>query len=271
VNIPIYQIDAFTSEVFRGNPAAVCPLENWIAPEMMQAIAAENNLGATAFFVRQGSGYSLRWFSPRQEIRLCGHGTLATAFLIFSSLDPSAELIRFESCSGELIVRREREWIVLDFPARPIQPCQVPQALLDGIVPRSQVVLQSVADAPGGNLFVVYETEPEVRDAVPNIPMLEKLHPSGVCVTAPGMDSDFVSRFFAPSFGLREDPVTGSTHCSLAPYWAERLKKSSLHAKQLSARGGELIVEPHGERVRIKGKAVMYMEGSITIEADGAA
>ncbi len=266
MKIPIYQIDAFTSEVFHGNPAAVCPIERWLEPETMLAIAAENNLSETAFLVAQPGGYALRWFTPKHEVRLCGHATLASAFLVFDTLDPSANSVQFESCSGPLRVKRDGDWMAMDFPAMPIVPREpAPQYLMEGMNPRPRIVLQSVNDAPEGNFFVVYETEEDVRNAQPDLSRIERLHPSGVGVTAPGDDCDFVSRYFAPSFGIPEDPVTGSTHCSLGPYWAERLKKTSLHAKQLSSRGGELLVEPRGDRVILKGKAVMYMKGTISL------
>jgi predicted PhzF superfamily epimerase YddE/YHI9 len=266
LKIPIFQVDAFTGEVFRGNPAAVCVLEDWLDGPKMQAIAAENHMSETAFLVREIDGYKLRWFAPNYEVQLCGHATLASAFVVFHCLDLSASLIRFETCSGPLTVNRDSHLLLMDFPAIPLNACpSPPRAVIDGVEPRPREVLRSGATAPGGNYFVVYEDEADVRDVQVDFPLIKKLHPSGVCVTAPGRESDFVSRYFAPSFGIPEDPVTGSTHCSLAAYWAERLGRKSLHARQLSARGGELWVEPRGERVLLKGNAVMYMQGTIDV------
>jgi predicted PhzF superfamily epimerase YddE/YHI9 len=266
LRIPIFQVDAFTGEVFRGNPAAVCLLQDWLDDAMMLAIAAENNLSETAFLVRQSGGYELRWFAPKHEVQLCGHATLASAMVVLTRMEPAAPSIRFETCSGSLTVSRDGDLMSMDFPALPLKACpSPPRPVLDGIEPRPHVVLRSGASAPEGNYFVVYEDEGDVRDVQVNLGFLEDLHPSGVCVTAPGRDVDFVSRYFAPSFGIPEDPVTGSTHCSLALYWSQRLEKKSLHARQLSLRGGELWVEPRGERVLLKGRAVMYMEGTIDV------
>ena len=266
MKIPIFQVDAFTGEVFRGNPAAVCVLQDWLDDATMLTIAAENNLSETAFLVRQSGGYKLRWFAPKYEVQLCGHATLASALVVFSRIDSSASSATFETRSGSLTVSRDGDLMLMDFPAIPLKDCpSPPRAVLDGIGPRPRVVLRSGANAPEGNYFVVYEDEADLRDLQIDFGLLEDLHPSGVCVTAPGRDSDFVSRYFAPSFGIPEDPVTGSTHCSLALYWSERLGKKSLHARQLSSRGGELWAEPQGERVLLKGRAVLYMEGTIDI------
>jgi predicted PhzF superfamily epimerase YddE/YHI9 len=266
LKISIFQVDAFTGDVFRGNPAAVCPLEAWIDDATMQAIAAENNLSETAFLVPKPGGYELKWFSPRHEVQLCGHATLASAFVVFTRLDPSAQSVAFDTCSGPLLVSRDREFLSMDFPALPVVVSANPPArLLAGLDPRPPLVLESATNAAEGNYFCVYETEDEVRNLRTNLSLLEQLHPAGVCVTAPGRDSDFVSRYFAPSYGIPEDPVTGSTHCSLALYWSARLKKPSLHARQLSARGGEIFCEPRASRVVLKGKAVLYLEGTITI------
>jgi predicted PhzF superfamily epimerase YddE/YHI9 len=266
LKIPIFQVDAFTSEVFRGNPAAVCVLQDWLDDATMLAIAAENNLSETAFLVRESGGYKLRWFAPRYEVQLCGHATLASAMVVLTRMETSSSSVIFETRSGSLTVSRDGDLMVMDFPALPLNACpSPPPAVLGGIEPHPRVVLRSGASAPEGNYFVVYEDEADVRDVRIDLGLLKDLHPSGVCVTAPGRDSDFVSRYFAPSFGIPEDPVTGSTHCSLALYWSERLGKESLHARQLSSRGGELWVEPRGERVLLKGRAVMYMEGTINV------
>ena len=266
LRIPIFQVDAFTSEVFRGNPAAVCPLESWLDEGKMLAIAAENNLSETAFLVPNSGGYDLRWFAPRYEVQLCGHATLASAFVVFRTLDPEARSVRFDTCSGPLIVSCDGEWLAMDFPALPVSvSSKPPDSLLAGLDPRPPVVLESTKNAAEGNYFCVYESEDELRSVHVDLALLEQLHPAGVCVTAPGRESDFVSRYFAPSYGIPEDPVTGSTHCSLALYWSARLHKTSLHARQLSARGGEMFCGPKGGRVILKGKAVLYLEGTIVV------
>ena len=270
MKIPLFQVDAFThGTMFSGNPAAVCPLTQWLDEKQMLAIAAENNLSETAFCVLdhpEDEAYPLRWFSPKAEVQLCGHATLATAFVIMHFLQPGPNSVRFHTCSGRLEVTKEADFLAMDFPSLPVKPCaSAPEALLDGLRPLPSLVLESGATAAERNYFVVYESEKDVREAVPDLAMLETLHPAGVCITAPGEQADFVSRYFAPSYGLPEDPVTGSTHCSLGPYWSDRLKKSVLRARQLSSRGGELWVEPRGSRVTLKGKAVLYLKGEISI------
>ena len=260
MKLPLFQVDAFASTVFRGNPAAICPLDSWLDEPTMQAIAAENNLSETAFFVRQGNTYPLRWFTPKSEIKLCGHATLASAFLIFHILEPSRRSVEFSTLSGTLSVVREGDLLCMDFPAAEPKECATLAALASGLSFQPGLVLQAKE-----NYYVVCEHEDGVRNASPDFAALEKLHPYGVCVTGPGADSDFVSRYFAPSYGIPEDPVTGSTHCALIPYWANRLGKKSLFARQLSARGGELWCEHKGSRVAIKGKAALYMEGTIFI------
>ena len=266
MKIPLFQVDAFTKKIFSGNPAAVCPLTCWLEDKQMLAIAAENNLSETAFFVPENGEYCLRWFSPKSEVQLCGHATLATAFVIFNFLRPGTTSVRFHTCSGPLDVKKEGDYLAMDFPSLPARPCEsAPKALLDGLNPSPSVVLESGATAAERNYFVVYDNEKDVRDAIPDLPILETLHPAGVCITAPGQQSDFVSRYFAPSYGIPEDPVTGSTHCSLGPYWSDVLKKSVLRAQQLSSRGGELLVEPRGPRITLKGKAALYLTGEISI------
>ena len=267
MRIPIFQVDAFTADVFRGNPAAVCLLQAWLDDSKMLAIAAENNLSETAFLVRKPGAYGLRWFTPKHEVQLCGHATLASALVVFSMLDSAATSVRFDTCSGPLVVSREGEWLSMDFPALPVSVSpKPPDQLLAGLDPPPPLVLESAKNAAEGNYFCVYQAESDIRKVRTNLALLEQLHPAGVCVTAPGQDSDFVSRYFAPSFGIPEDPVTGSTHCSLALYWSSRLNnKPRLHALQLSARGGEIFCEPKGDRVVLKGKAVLYLEGTIFI------
>ncbi|MGB0631359.1 MAG: PhzF family phenazine biosynthesis protein [Alphaproteobacteria bacterium] len=257
--LDIFQIDAFADAVFGGNPAAVCPLTEWLPDGLMQAIAAENNLSETAFFVAAEDGYDLRWFTPSLEVELCGHATLATAFLILTRLTPEADAVRFETRSGRLDVVRDGDRFFLDFPAYPGDAVACPPALSDGLGVEPHTVIA------GPNYMAVLETEDAVAGLQPDMPVLEKLHPRGVIATAPGEDCDFVSRFFGPSFGVPEDPVTGSAHCMLIPYWARRLGKSSLDARQISARGGRLACEDRGDRVGIGGAAVMYLEGRITV------
>lgn len=265
MKLPIYQVDAFADRVFSGNPAAICPLEKWLDDATMLAIAAENNVSETAFFVREGSHYALRWFTPKTEVQLCGHATLASGMIVLNHLQPGTTSVEFQTCSGPLSVKQDGEFLALDLPAIPPRTCpHPPAALLAGLKPTPQVVLES-GQGGEGNYFVVYDTEQEVRDATPDLPQLEKLHPAGVCITAPGKDADFVSRYFVPSYGIPEDPVTGSTHSTLGPYWSEHLAKKVLCARQLSRRGGTLIVEPQGERVILKGKAVIYLRGELSL------
>lgn len=266
MKLSLFQVDAFTDKVFSGNPAAVCPLENWLREDQMQSIAAENNLSETAFCVQRGDAYELRWFTPKSEVQLCGHATLATAFVLFNHVEPGTRVAQFQTCSGLLTVCQEDGHLVMDFPSLPARSCAAtPNDLRKGLSPEPRTVLETGQTAADRNYFVVYEREEDVRNAQPDLSLLERLHPAGVCITAPGRESDFVSRYFAPSYGVPEDPVTGSTHCTLGPYWAARLKKSCLHARQLSPRGGELLVEPRGERVLLKGKAVLYLTGTVTI------
>ncbi len=260
VRIPIYQVDAFTRRVFGGNPAAVCPLESWPPDALLQAVAAENNLSETAFFVRQGERFELRWFTPCQEVDLCGHATLATAFVILNHLDPRLEAAVFDTRSGELTVRREGELLSMDFPARVPEPAPVPPRLAEALGRTPSEVRAS------RDLMALYDAEEEVRALQPNMELLGRLDAFAVIATAPGRDCDFVSRFFAPRAGIPEDPVTGSAHCTLVPYWSRRLGKTSLFARQVSARGGELWCEDRGNRVIIKGQAVLFLRGEAVTE-----
>ncbi len=259
MKIPIYQVDAFTGRLFSGNPAAICPLDSWLEDDRLQAIAAENNLSETAFFVRNGDRYSLRWMTPTVEVDLCGHATLASAFVIFNYLEPNRECIPFDTKSGELPVRREGELYALDFPARAPGCTDVCPTLIAGLGRAPREVLAA------RDYLAVFETEEEVRGLEPDMQALCDIDRFAVIATAPGRDCDFVSRFFAPAKGVPEDPVTGSAHCTLVPYWAERLGKDALHARQVSTRGGELFCELRGDRVVLKGRAVLYLEGSIRI------
>jgi PhzF family phenazine biosynthesis protein len=259
VRIPLYHVDAFASRLFAGNPAAVCPLEAWLPDATLQSLAAENNLPDTAFLVGHGGSYELRWFTPATEVDLCGHATLASAFVIFRFLEPGLERARFQTRSGPLEVRREGERLALELPARPALPCPRPASLAEALGSSPREVLRA------RDLLTVFGSEAEVRALRPDMESLRRLDCFGVIATAPGDSADFVSRFFAPAAGLPEDPVTGSAHCTLVPYWARRLGLSRLHARQVSARGGELDCEDLGERVRIAGSAVLYLEGSVTL------
>ena len=261
MKIPCYHIDAFASAVFRGNPAAVCLLEAWLPDATLQNIAAENNLSETAFIVTRGGDYDLRWFTPTIEVDLCGHATLAAAFVLFTERGLNADGIRFHSPSGGLGVSREGEVCTLDFPARPGVPCVAPEALVRGLGARPAEVLKA------RDYLAVFASEAEVRALKPDIAALGTLDCIGIIATAPGSNCDFVSRFFAPAAGIAEDPVTGSSHCTLIPYWAQRLGKTKLFARQVSRRGGELFCELAGERVHIGGKAVLYLRGEIEINA----
>lgn len=258
MRIPIYHIDAFTDTVFGGNPAAVCPLEQWLPGKVMQGIAAENNLSETAFFVKKGEEYELRWFTPKTEIDLCGHATLASAFVIFNYLDPARAGVRFFSPrSGALTVSREQDLLTMDFPSQPAEACRPPADLAAGLGAEPLEVLQAA------DYLAVFGSEEDVAAIRPDMQRLARLDKRGVIVTARGNRVDFVSRFFAPGVGVDEDPVTGSSHCTLVPYWKGKLGKSTFHARQISARGGELFCEDCGSRVRISGRAVSYMQGMI--------
>ncbi|HLA78079.1 MAG TPA: PhzF family phenazine biosynthesis protein [Vicinamibacteria bacterium] len=259
MKIPLYHVDAFTGQLFRGNPAAVCPLKDWPNEATLQAIAAENNLSETAFFSGREGAYKIRWFTPTQEVDLCGHATLAAAFVVFNFMQTERKSVTFVSKSGRLKVTRAGELLVLDFPARPPQRCpEPPAALLKGLGRKPKEVWVS------RDYLAVYDSEDEVRRLKPKMDKLAGLDKLGVIVTAPGKNQyDFVSRFFAPNAGVPEDPVTGSAHCTLVPYWALRLNKERLLAYQASARGGELYCMPRGERVAIGGRAVLYLRGAV--------
>ncbi|OWP64126.1 isomerase [Hymenobacter amundsenii] len=263
--LPLYQVDAFTDRPFAGNPAAVCPLAEWLPAETMQAIAAENNLAETAFFVPQAGSagaYEIRWFTPAVEVELCGHATLASAHVLYHHLNFQGPEIVFHSKSGPLRVSRaEQGMLTLDFPARPPHPIsQHPTGLLDGL---RATPLHLLA---GPDLVCVFGSEADVRALQPNQTRLAEVEYRGVIATAPGSDGiDFVSRFFGPRVGVPEDPVTGSAHTTLVPYWAERLGKTTLHARQVSARGGDLWCELRADRVLMSGHAVTYLKGEIEL------
>lgn len=259
MKIPIYQVDAFTSRVFGGNPAAVCPLESWLDDATLQAIAAENNLSETAFFVGRDGKYDIRWMTPAAEVDLCGHATLASGWVVFNRLETARDDVEFGSRSGPLKVVREGDLLALDFPARPPEPVGDARAVGEalGRPPRQLLAAR--------DYLALYETEEEVRALRPDMARVAALDRHAVIASAPGKSCDFVSRFFAPAWGIAEDPVTGSSHCTLVPYWAARLGKDRLSARQVSSRGGELFCELRGPRVRIAGRAALFLEGQIEI------
>jgi len=260
--IPVYQVDAFTGAMFAGNPAAVCPLEEWLDDALMQKIAAENNLAETAFFVPVDNGYKLRWFTPAVEVALCGHATLATAFVILNYLKPDTDRVRFHTLSGELIVTRDGDQLQMDFPAlvpEPMAPRMDIHTALGGAMPAEWFRLSKVHAAD--YLMTVFHAADEVAALRPDFRTLG----ANVIVTAKGFDVDFISRFFAPASGIDEDPVTGSSHCSLAPYWAQKLGKRKLTARQISARSGEMTCEMKDDRVLLTGSCVLFMQGAISI------
>jgi predicted PhzF superfamily epimerase YddE/YHI9 len=267
MTIPIHQVDAFTGALFGGNPAAVCPLDAWLDAQVMQAIAAENNLAETAFFVPEGDRFGLRWFTPLNEVDLCGHATLAAGFVVLDMLRPEARAVTFETRSGTLTVAREATGFSMDLPTIPSGPCLAPDALSGGL----RAVPAETRLATNGNFMAVFADETAVAALDPDMGRLASLHPGGVIATAPadsrtgGMKVDFVSRFFAPSHGVPEDPVTGSAHCTLAPYWSARLGKRRLVARQISRRGGDLVCEWQDDRTRLEGQAVLYMSGALNI------
>lgn len=260
MRIPIYIVDSFTNRLFAGNPAAVCPLQGWLDDTLMQSIAAENNLSETAFYVASGDGYGLRWFTPKVEVDLCGHATLASAHIILNQKGTEGNAVVFDTRSGPLTVTKEGKRLAMDFPVREVVEVARDEAIDRALGAR---VLEVYRSKP--NLLVILKSEDEVRQLQPDVSLVEQLDCNGVIVSAAGNDVDFVSRFFAPRVGLPEDPVTGSAHCTLVPYWSRCLRKSTLHAYQLSARGGELYCEMRGERVNIAGEAVTYSEGFIKL------
>jgi PhzF family phenazine biosynthesis protein len=258
---PLYHLDAFTSSVFGGNPAAVCPLERWLDDGTLLAIAAENALPATAFFVPNGAAFRLRWFAPTTELQLCGHATLATGYVILNILEPARDRVAFTTLAGPLEVTRDGERLALDLPALPARTERDPAIVADAIG------IHPVELWEGDRAMAVLQDPVQVRELRPNADRIAALPFASLIVTAPGFagDSDFVSRYFAPKYGLAEDAVTGSAHCALTPYWAGVLGRPKLFARQLSARGGELWVEDRGDRVRISGDCVPVVEGTFTV------
>lgn len=263
MRIPLFHVDAFTDRAFQGNPAAVCFLDFWLDDTLLLKVAAENNLPATAFLVPSATGYALRWFSPACELKLCGHATLAAAFVLFHFVSPQLEEVVFSTLRGDLRVQNGGHLVAMDFPALTAKTCAPSPELVSALAPRltQADILQTFA---GNQTYaVLLSSQAQVQSFQPDVASLKTLHPEVVVITAPGDDVDFVSRYFAPGYGLPEDWVTGSSHCLLTPIWAERLGKSTLQARQLSARGGELSCELRGDRVMLQGKAVATLKGSL--------
>ena len=262
MNIQIFQVDAFTRNAFSGNPAAICPLEDWIDAELMQKIAFENNLAETAFFVKKDDVYEIRWFTPAVEVNLCGHATLGSAFVIFDCLKLEAEKVNFYSTrSGDLSVEKQGDRLILDFPRYGVNEIEIDAALVEAV---GKKPLQTW-ETQGNMVLMLFEKESDIAEIAPDMSLLAKIPFDEVIVMAKGSESDFVSRMFAPRIGIPEDPVTGAIHCSLIPFWAERLGKETLYARQISARGGELFCELKGERVKIGGHATLYLKGEIYV------
>lgn len=264
MELPIYQVDAFTRGVFSGNPAAVCPLQEWLPDDTMQAIANENNLAETAFFVRNilmpdKGRFQLRWFTPVCEVDLCGHATLGSAHVLFHELKEPGDTVRFETKSGELVVRRDGDRLAMDFPSRPPKQVDVDPGLAQAMGGKPVEILAA------RDYLVRYGSAEEVLALTPDMEALKRIDRFAFIATAPGKDCDFVSRFFAPGKGIPEDPVTGSAHCTLIPYWAKQLGKTTLHARQISPRRGELFCKLAGDRVEIAGYAALFLQGRIYI------
>jgi len=258
MTLPIYQVDAFTSNLFGGNPAAVIPLEKWLDTPVLQNIAAENNLSETAFFVKEKDHYNIRWMTPVNEVPLCGHATLASAFVIFNFIDKNASKIKFLSKSGELFVEHAGEILTLNFPSNKPHPTKITHAIRNCFDKDPVEVLKN-----GFFMLIVFDSEDYIRTFQPRSELIKQIHPHAVIITAKGKKVDFVSRMFAPNEGINEDPVTGSAHTVLIPYWSEKLGKKNFRALQVSNRQGELFCENLGERVKISGKAVLYSTGSL--------
>jgi PhzF family phenazine biosynthesis protein len=262
MRIPLFHIDAFADQAFRGNPAAVCLLNSWLDDASLLKVAAENNLSATAFLVRQAGRNELRWFTPSCEIKLCGHATMAAAHVLFEVLSPELETVAFETrFRGALTVNKNGDRLTMSLPLFVPEPCRgIPADLTKALGERMS---PSEVLAVNDTFIAIFGNSRAIQNYEPNFVLLEKLHPHAVCISAPGQDSDFVSRYFAPGYGISEDSVTGSAHCALAPYWAKRLNRTRLHARQLSARGGDLWCEVSGDRVNVEGRAALIMRGSL--------
>ena len=259
MKLPIYQIDAFTDHVFGGNPAAVIPLEKWLSNELLQKIANENNLSETVYFVKEEENYRIRWFTPVNEVKLCGHATLATAYLLFEYLGYDKKQILFDSLSGILRVEKEGSLISLDFPVANYQTMNATNLA-------NELNLNIIDAFKAEDIVLVLTSEEEVQNYIPDFNIISKIETRGLIISARGNEVDFVSRFFAPRHGINEDPVTGSAHTLLTPYWSAKLNKKTLTAAQLSNREGQLIVEDLGKRIKISGQAAFYMKGEIEIQ-----
>ena len=258
--ITIYQVDAFSECIFSGNPAAICPLDDWLPNSTMQAIAAEMNLSETAFFIRNGDKFDIRWFTPMAEVDLAGHPTLAAAHILFRELEPGRTFVQFSTQIGDLLsVESEGDILTMDFPSRPPKPKEGIKEMGEALG-ACPLLFMAARDA-----FAVFEREEDIRRLKPDMAKLAALDYFGTIVTAPGGDVDFVSRFFAPRQNIPEDPVTGSAHCELIPYWAKKLNKTDMVARQLSVRGGEIYCSNNGPRVKIGGKAVTFMRGELEL------
>src|SRR4051812_13206163 len=257
MTVPLFHVDAFTDRPFAGNPAAVCMLPSWKEDRWLQAVAREMNLSETAFLVKQPGHFDVRWFTPTVEIDLCGHATLASAHVLFTHRGLKEASVRFQSQSGELRVDRENNQLVLDFPSRPLRQCDPPASIEKALGARPASVWKD------RDYYAVFNSEADVAELKPDLQIFPEIDSQGVVVTAPGDTCDFVSRYFAPLAGIPEDPVTGSTHCSLIPFWSAKLGKQRLLARQLSSRGGELVCENRGERVGIGGTCLTYIEGKL--------
>ena len=255
MSVPYYQVDSFAGSLFTGNPAGIAFLVEWLPDDLLQSIAAENNLAETAFVVPRGAFFDLRWFTPEMEVDLCGHATLAAAHVLFAHLGYRNVSVEFQTRSGLLAVTRTESLLTLDFPSRPAVPCEMPVGLAEGLGAMPLEIYKS------RDFLAVFDKEEDVRGLQPKMDILAKLPCLGIIATAPGYACDFVSRFFAPAAGVPEDPVTGSAHCTLIPYWSKRLKRSQLQALQVSKRGGELFCAERGERVAISGRAITYSTG----------
>ncbi len=261
MKLQLFQVDAFTDQVFKGNPACVVPLKEWLADDVLLKIAQENAVAETAFFIDKGDHFYLRWFTPEIEMDLCGHATLATAHVIKAELNYKEEVVRFHSQSGELAVQETNGLYTLDFPSRPPEPAELPKNIKQSLSIQPQAVFKA------RDYVLLYESEQEILDLMIDRVLFDpiNLDPGGVIVTARGNEVDFVSRFFTPQASILEDPVTGSAHCSLIPFWAKRLKKTEMEAQQLSSRGGSLHSQLNGDRVLISGQAKTYLRGWINV------
>lgn len=258
MKIAVYHMDAFTDQLFGGNPAAVCVMPEWLPDDCLHAIAKENNLPATAFLFRENDKFHIRWITPEYELDICGHASLAAGYVIFNYIDTGLHKVDLYSRIEKLAVIRKGDLVTLDFPAKQVEPCSLP--LLEqgfGIVPKE--IYQHKME----RCIAIFDTEEEVKNLKPDMQILKKIEHRGISVTAPGVEVDFVSRTFYPRKSMSEDPATGASHCLLAPYWSGRLNKTEFHAKQVSQRGGEIFCHYQADRVLISGRAVMYMQGYI--------